>query len=424
VELLADDYEQAYTIFRSSGSSGQSVYWPQLKSTQCGVAALMRQFLETSFGIQDRRTLAVVGLALGSWIGGEQISWALKNVAMETPYPFAVFSPGSIHDEIIEVIRRADPYLDQFILFLCPSAIAHLHLRAQASDRPLPLSKLRYVVLGEPFPESIRLSLRDRSGVGADSGLMYSIYGSADTGVLGVESSVSVALRQALSRDTALAAKLGLGALVPHFFHFTAPDVYLEDVDGELCVTRWQGIPLIRYNLHDAVTLLDAPSLWRVLEGSGLLTEPERGHLEPLGTAGLPPDLLAVHGRADRALILCGTNITESMLDESVRCAELESTLTGVYEAEILYDDERQYLGLELEVRKDVPIDARLGDNLHAALVGALGRAQPEFLDDWRNVYAAWDDDPGRRVLRLSLVAWPAMSQRAEGRIKHRGVKA
>jgi len=53
--LLADDYQQTFTIFRSSGSSGQTYYWPQLKEAHRTTAAALRGFLEpgVSFRIQS-----------------------------------------------------------------------------------------------------------------------------------------------------------------------------------------------------------------------------------------------------------------------------------------------------------------------------------------------------------------------------------
>jgi hypothetical protein len=56
-------------------------------------------------------------------------------------------------------------------------------------------------------------------------------------------------------------------------------------------------------------------------------------------------------------------------------------------------------------------------------LVQALGREQPEFLDDWRNVYSTWDADPQRRILRLNCLPYPALSQRLEKDIKQRGIR-
>lgn len=423
-DLLAEDYQETFTIFRSSGSSGQTYYWPQLKEAHRTTAAALRRFLEAGFAVHEKKTLAIVGLALGSWIGGEHFSWALKSMAVETPYPFSVFSPGSRHREIIEMIRLTERFADQFILFLCPSAIAHLLLRAEMIKRNLPLSKMRYVVLGEPFPEALRSSLQAKSGLESCQPFMFSVYGSADTGVLGTESLASVAARKMLTENEGLCRSLGFEAPVPHLFHLTSPDSYLEDVNGELCATRWQGIPLLRYNLHDSVRLINWREFRQAVLSSSLLRPEDKCYAGVLSAAGEAlPDLMAISGRADRCLILCGTNLTEAMLDAAVRDKVLEGVLTGAYRARILYEDERQYLAFDLEFRQGADTDGKALDRVYNRLVQALGQVQPEFLDDWQNVYSPWDRDPGKRILRLNPLAWPALSEATEKGIKPRKLK-
>jgi phenylacetate-CoA ligase len=203
--------------------------------------------------------------------------------------------------------------------------------------------------------------------------------------------------------------RASLGDPVPHLFHFAPPDAYLETIDGQLCVTRWQGIPLVRYNLHDSARLIS----WRALREVALnaAESPFRVVVEGAGD-GLP-DLIAIAGRADRCLILCGTNITEAMLDEAVAsCAA--AGLTGRYRASIVYEDQRQRLRLELETSGSPAEDP------YPRLVQALGRVQPEFRDDWSSVYRVWDDDPARRVLRLEFIPWPGLAQSTA--IKSRGI--
>ena len=418
-ELLSEDYERAFTVFKSSGSSGQSFYWPQLKESSERTVPMMRGLLENIFRIHERRTLAIVGLALGSWIGGEHVSWSLKSLAAVSPYPFAVFSPGSVHEEIIEMIRDAEPFIDQFLIFLCPSAIRHLHLKAEERGIKLPHGRLRYMVLGEPFPESLRIGLQSASGVPESEPVIVSMYGSADTGFLGVETAATALLRQALTDDPELAEQFGVRGVVPHYFHFTASDVYLETINGELCVTRWQGIPLIRYNLHDVAELLS----WEAVAGAVSQLSARFPLLAGIcGDAGLP-DLIAISGRSDGCLILCGTNITEAMLDEAVRTKSLAKWLTGVYKAGIKYENGRQYLEFDLEWRREAAMDAAAMDLVYALLVQELGRAQPEFLDDWRNVYRAWDGDAAKRILRFNPVRWPGMSAALEKSNKHRGIR-
>lgn len=423
-DLLADDYDRTFTIFKSSGSSGQAFYWPQLKEQGLSSGPRLCKFLEDVFHIHERRTLAIVGLALGSWIGGEHLSWALKSIASATPYPFSVFSPGSAHDEIIAMIVNADPFVDQFLVFLCPSAISHMHLKAQDRGIALPHGKLRYMVLGEPFPENLRLSLQKAAGAPPAEPVILSMYGSADTGFLGVESPASAVLRQAVMAAPDFAGHIGLRGALPHFFHFSAPDAYVEVVDGELCVTRWQGIPLVRYNLHDSATILSWQSMCSIaseLAGRNPALAALAGAMRSVPDL---PDLISIHGRSDGCLILCGTNISETMLDEAVRAASLSEWLTGAYKARIAYEDNRQHLEFDLEWKKDAPMDTQATNQVYAGLVRELGCVQPEFLDDWRNVYSAWDDNPAKRILRLKPVRWPELSGKLEKVVKHRGTRS
>jgi phenylacetate-CoA ligase len=111
------------------------------------------------------------------------------------------------------------------------------------------------------------------------------------------------------------------------------------------------------------------------------------------------------------------------MLDEAIRAAPLSEWLTGMYKASILYDKNRQHLALDLEWRKTADMDRSSIDKVYASLVRELGRVQPEFLDDWRNVYRAWDGDSEKRILRINPVRWPGLSSRLDDGIKHRGTR-
>jgi phenylacetate-CoA ligase len=417
-DLLGDDFSATYTVFGSSGSSGQPFYWPQLRRDQDAIAARLRGLLEESFRIHERRTLVIIGLALGSWIGGEHLSWVMKSLAACSAYPLAVFSPGNHHDEIIRMIGSAGRHVDQILLVVCPSAIGHLRLRAEQQGAALPLARMRYLVIGEPFPESLRLELRRETGIPASDPVLLSIFGSADTGVLGAESPASAAMRSLAAADPTLAADLGFTGAVPHLFHLADDDVFLESCAGELCVTRWQGIPLLRYNLHDAVRLLNwSAAIARV---QARLGSDHPLSVQLAATRDLP-DLVAVSGRADACLMLCGTNLSEAMLDTAIRDPSLAPWLTGLYRARLTTSRGRQRLELALECRSGSAADAASMEAVYPLLVAALGRVQPEFLDDWQSIYRRWDGDPDLRILDLRPVAWPGLAD--SGSIKQRGIR-
>ncbi len=422
-ELLGGDREKFLAIFRSSGSSGNPFFWPVLKPSSRLMPWSTRLFLEQSFAIHKRKTMVIVGLGLGSWLPGEHFSWGMKNVAMQVSYPFWVFTPGTNFQEIIEMVQRMDNLVEQIIILITPAAIPHLRLKAVELGQTLPLAKLRYVLLGEPFPESIRSYWQTEAGIPPEIAFMLSMYGSNDTGGLGVESLGSVAVRQLLEQNPALAEELGITPPIPLFFHAIAFDAFLEIVDGSLCITRWQGIPLVRYMVYDKVAFYSWQKLKQAILTSKHLPPGDNPWVDVVAkSANWLPNIIAVTGRSDSCLILNGITITEYMLDEAVRCAELQPILTGIYRARIIYEETRQHLALDLELNPDVIIDATTSDLVYHHLVKSLGRVEPVFLATWKNEYSHWDNDPDKRVFKIRLLPWPSLSQSTETSIKQRGI--
>jgi len=421
-QLLADNHGEVFAIFRSSGASGKAVYWPCHRGNARYAAWGMRRFLESCFAIHRFKTLAIVGVTLGSWVGGDEISWILKSVSLGARYSFSVFTPGNNYREIIEIIAEVEPRVDQIVLFLCPSYVPYLQLVAESLGKTLPLSKLRYMLFGEPIPERVRMSLQARAGVPPHEAFMVSFYASADTGMLGIESLESIALRKLLTLNEGLASELGFSEPVPHLFHYCAPDAYLETIGGELCVTRWQGIPIVRYNLHDRVRMYRWRALRKaVLESNSIATRDEPLREVIRKRRMILPDLIAVEGRSD-ALIL-GANFTESMFDQAVRTPALESVLTGTYKVRVGSHDNQQFLEFELELRPGITLDSEAPDRVYDELVQALGLVQPEFRSDWENIYRAFDRDPSRRILQLRWHPWPVLSRGLEALPKRSSIQ-
>ena len=226
-----------------------------------------------------------------------------------------------------------------------------------------------------------------------------------------------------MTLNEGLAAELGFSQPVPHLFHNCAPDAYLETIDGELCVTRWQGIPIVRYNLHDKARLYR----WRTLRKAVLKSNSIQTSDEPLRevirkSRIFLPDLVALEGRTD-ALVLGGSNFSGLMLDEVVRTTALESVLTGMCKAKLGLRDGQQFLELDLELRPGITLDAEAADRVYDELVQALGRVQPEFRSDWENIYRVFDRDPSRRILQLRWHPWPVLSRELEALPKRSSIQ-
>ncbi|MEH2287481.1 hypothetical protein [Nostoc sp.] len=51
-----------------------------------------------------------------------------------------------------------------------------------------------------------------------------------------------------------------------------------------------------------------------------------------------------------------------------------------------------------------------------------LAQLESYFLEAWKNVYSAWDNDSSKRILRLNFIPWPGLSDATEQTIKQRGI--
>ncbi len=267
----------------------------------------------------------------------------------------------------------------------------------------------------------MRESMEQRCGVALPDPVMASAYGAADTGVVAAESVSLIALRRLLRHVPALREAFALPDPVPNLYHVMAPDVLVEVVEGELVFTRWQGIPLVRYNLHDVGELFrwadaraavaaaapDLPETWRALAALVLASPP-----------GLP-DVLAVRGRSDGTVFLSGTNIHEAMLVAAMEHPAIHRVASGIFQARVVEAEGRQRLRWEIELREGVAATPTLEDELYGILVRELGRLQPEFADDYDKVYRRLEMNRADRIFQIHLHPWPALSEKRAGP-KHR----
>ncbi|MEA5575652.1 hypothetical protein [Anabaena sp. UHCC 0451] len=271
-QLLDPDYNGTYTIFCSTGTSGKGrSYWLGNQTDNRATPINLKMFLESNFSIHKKKTLVIMGGMLGGWNGGDSMNWAFQSIAATVDYPFYSFSPGANLEAILEIIEKMQSLVEQIILYTNCSRISFLHLKANQLNQYLPLDKLRYLVAGEGFPETVRDTLQKKANLTDTDPFLFSIYGSADTGGIGVESLATIALRKLLARNKNLANELGFKTAIPTFFHASLSNTFLETYEGSLCVTRWQGIPIIRYILDDYVILIDWKEIKSIILNSDLV---------------------------------------------------------------------------------------------------------------------------------------------------------
>lgn len=390
--LSKETYDDIYAIDRSSGTTSKSggFFWPELKSQYLhGIEEFKKLAIDT-FKLNQRRTLVIVGFSLGSWSGGMTYSFFFKLLALQVNFPLVVFTPGNEHEEIIEIIEKMKAEFDQILILLCPSAIFYLEHLAEQKNVQLPLEKISFLLGGEPFSEEMRIDLIDKIGSGHNGMPINSYYGAADAGLLGIESIPLIKVRQILYQNPDIALACGFTPHnIPNLYHLLDDEVYLEIIENQLVITKWQGLPLVRYNIEDNVKFIS----WKMLCLSIAHQRPEEGVWKEFANYPLT-DLIAISGRSDNCVFLCGTNIYDNMLQAALSKSSLKDITTGIFVAWSSIEEGRQVLNWQIELKKgqNVPNESSR-KKIHEELVHLMGEQQPEFALDYQKFYQALEKE-------------------------------
>lgn len=387
-----ETYANIYAIDRSSGSSSKDggFFWPECKTHNLDDLHKHQQIAIQTFKLKERKTLVIIGFSLGSWSGGMTFAFFFRLMALQEDISLVVYTPGNEYEEIVEIIAKMQHRFDQILILLCPSAIFYLDYFARKKHIPLPHEKITLFLGGEPYSEETRMHYTRQ--LSANNGLpMISYYASADTGLLGMESPALIKVRQLLCQHPDIAKQCGFNPQhIPNLYHAAMDETYLEEINNQLIITRWQGLPLIRYNLKDNVKLLSWKNLCLTI--ANIREDDKQTWLE---FSKLPlTDIIAISGRSDDCIFICGTNIYNHMLRKALMQSSLQERITGVFAVWSSSINSRNVLNWQIELKEDqaTPDNDQL-KIIHQELVNSLGEQQPEFALDYKKLYQPLEQD-------------------------------
>jgi phenylacetate-coenzyme A ligase PaaK-like adenylate-forming protein len=169
------------------------------------IAARFEQVFHDSFATDERRTLAVVCFALGTWVGGMFTTSCCRALAAKG-YPITLATPGNNREEIWRVVKALAPQFDQTVLLGYPPFLKDVIDGGIAAGIDWKPYKVKLVMAGEVFSEEWRSLVAERLG---STDICYdsaSLYGTADAGVLGNETPLSICIRTASERQAGAGA--------------------------------------------------------------------------------------------------------------------------------------------------------------------------------------------------------------------------
>ena len=234
----------------SSGSTGHPTYWPRFVLDELSVATRFEQVFRDSFGAGTRSTLAVVCFPLGTWVGGLYTAACCRHLAAKG-YPVTVVAPGNNKDEILRVVPDLAAGFEQTVLLGYPPFLKDLIDTGNARGTGWPAMNIKLVLAGEVFSEDWRDLMGERAGMTRPAYDSAALYGTADGGVLGNETPLSITVRRFLAAVPDAAQELFGSARLPTLVQYDPASRYFEQQDGTLLFTADSGVPLIRYHIAD-----------------------------------------------------------------------------------------------------------------------------------------------------------------------------
>ncbi len=371
--LWKGSFENARIISTSSGSSGAPFYWPRGDRSDQEAVRLNESIFE-HFGTRGRPTLCINAFAMGTYIAATYELGAVQGLAQDG-HQITIICPSIDIEDNVRILRELAPEFSQTIVMGYPPLVRDVLEAAHASDVPLKELNLHLVFAGENFSEQWRERVHDTAGISNPLTGSLSIYGTADAGIIGVESPLTVHVRQlAASNDDVKRALFPGCEILPSFVEVDPSMRYLEEIDGDIVFSAWNTLPLIRYRIGDQGRVLTLQDLIALLAD-------EFGH-------SLPPELLtssgatfvAIYGRADVAATFYSVNIYPENIKEGLESPKVEPTVTGKF---LLANRElpggHETLNLLIELARDSISSPQLRAEIEESVLASLLRNNAEF---------------------------------------------
>jgi len=350
----------------SSGSTGEPTLWPRTAADEEAVASRFEQVFRGSFRAHERRTLAVVAFPLGTWVGGMYTASCTRILA-KRGLRITTVTPGNDRQEILRVVRALSPLFDQTVLLGYPPFLKDVVDAGRAQHVPWEKFAIRTVLAGEVFSEEWRALVGERTGARDILHDSASLYGTADAGVLGTETPLSISIRRFAATNEKVFGSTRLPTLVQY-----DPDArHFEVHEGTLVVSADGGAPLVRYHIADDGGVMPYRDMLSHVRALGF--EP---HVDE--ATDLP--FVWVYGRSHFAISFYGANVFPEMISIGLEQPEVRTWVTGKFVMESHEtSDKNRRLAIAVELAPGVAATGAMHEAIANAILVHLRRISSEF---------------------------------------------
>jgi phenylacetate-CoA ligase len=350
----------------SSGSTGEPTLWPRTAADEEAVASRFEHVFRKSFRAHERRTLAVVAFPLGTWVGGMYTTSCTRLLA-KRGLKITTVTPGNDRAEILRVVRALSPMFDQTVLLGYPPFLKDVIDAGRAQHVPWEKFSIRTVLAGEVISEEWRTLVAERTG---SHDLLHdsaSLYGTADAGVLGTETALSISIR----RFAATNANVFDSTRLPTLVQYDPTARHFEVHENTLVVSSDGGAPLVRYHIADD---------GGVMPYHDMLSRVRKLGFEPHMDEAIELPFVWVYGRSHFAISFYGANVFPEMISVGLEQPEVRAWVTGKFVMESREtSDKNRRLAIAVELAPNVAETGAMHEAIANAILVHLRRTNSEF---------------------------------------------
>jgi phenylacetate-CoA ligase len=365
----------------SSGSTGQPTFWPRFITDEFQIATRFEQIFYDSFAADTRSTLAVVCFALGTWVGGMYTANCCRYLASKG-YPITLVTPGNNKEEILRVVRELAPHFEQVVLLGYPPFLKDVIDTGIARGIEWQQYGIKWVMAGEVFSEEWRSLVGERVGSTQSCYDSASLYGTADAGVLGNETPLSICIRRFLAQNPEAARSIFGESRLPTLVQYDPHSRFFEVRDGTLLFSGNNGIPLIRYHIADTGGIISYPEMLDILAEWGFnpiaQLQRESGEEFPRGIRPFP--FVYVFGRSQFTVSYFGANIYPENVTVGLEQPTIQKWVTGKFVMQVREDADRdRFLSVVVELAPGAEASEEKKEAIAASILAQLRRLNSEF---------------------------------------------
>ena len=370
-------FDAGAILAASSGTSAAPTIWPR-GALQEQEAAFVHDFLLTDlFAIDKIRSLVIIGFPMGIYVSG--IATTLPTVASLFGRRGSAVAPvGNNKESFLMVVKAMQNEFDQMILIGHPFFIKDVIETGKREGINWARTPVRTLFCSEGFNEDWRTYLAKQVRGGSPAHFLNT-YGSSEFLLTGFENPHTVALRRLASANDELCEDLFGEPSVPNLFQYNPLMRYIETDGTDLITTAASGVPLIRFNQHDAGKVIPFDAVQESLSPHArrtLVTELEREKWKPWR---LP--FVTLRNRSDRTLKFYAANIYPEHIMQALNHQRLFKLLTGKFVMEKKYlKNMDESLEIRIELQQGVKKSARLVQMIQKQVVETLERINMEYL--------------------------------------------